>query len=241
MDVHGVPININEIPQWNRLCVDEHDEEFIDEFRNKVSDDSIPEVDVKCNEKDNYVNMEINIPRGVEGEIEHARVKKRALDRDGRPIGKCNKNPILDTRAYEVEYTDGTIEILPANIIAENILAQVDAEGHTELSLEEIIDHRTNNEAVKKEQSSVVDSNNKGVKRKRTTKGWDLCVQWKGGSTSWVALKDMKNGYPVQTAQYAIKNKLEDEPAFKWWVNYAMRKADRIISKLKSNYWQICW
>ena len=88
MDVHGVPININEIPQWNRLCVDEHDEEFIDEFRNKVSDDSIPEVDVKCNEKDNYVNMEINIPRGVEGEIEHARVKKRALDRDGRPIGK---------------------------------------------------------------------------------------------------------------------------------------------------------
>ena len=80
------------------------------------------------------------------------------------------------------------------------MVSQVDAEGHTKLSLEEIIDHRTNDEAVKKEKSSNVDPNNESVKRKRTTKGWDLCVLWKGGNTFWVALKDMKNGYPVQTA-----------------------------------------
>ena len=122
MDVQGALVNINEVPQWNRLSIDEYDEEFIKEFRNKVSDDSIPEADTQCNERDNYVNMEVNLPRGKEGEIEYARVKKRALDRDGRPIGKCNKNPILDTRAYEIEYVDGTIEILPVNMIAENIL-----------------------------------------------------------------------------------------------------------------------
>ena len=112
----------------------------------------------------------------------------------------------------------------------------MDAEGHTELSMEEIIDHRMSNEAVRKGQSSTVNPNNGSVKHKRTTKGWDLCVQWKGGHISWVALKDMKNGYPVQTAKYVIKNNLDKEPAFSWWVNYATRKADRIISKLISKY-----
>ena len=32
-------------------------------------------------------------------------------------------------------------------------------------------------------------------------KGWDLYIQWKGVHASWVALKDMKNGFPVQTAK----------------------------------------
>ena len=169
----------------------------------------------------------------------NGRLDYRALQEHYEGIGgKSNKNPILDTRAYEVEYIDGTIEILPANIIAENILTQIDTDGHTELTMEEIIDHRVNNNHVVREQSLIDSPSDKNIKRTRTTRGWDLYVQWKGGHASWVALKDMKHGYPVQTAQYAIKNKLNKEPAFNWWVNYTMRKADRIISKLKSKYWQ---
>ena len=52
------------------------------------------------------------------------------MDIDDVPIGKANVNPILDTRKYEVEFEDGTIEILSANVLAENILSQVDEEGH---------------------------------------------------------------------------------------------------------------
>jgi len=46
-----------------------------------------------------------------------------------------------------------------------------------------------------------------GVKRRRqTTQGWQLLCQWKDGSTNWVALKDMKNSYPVQVAEYVKAN-----------------------------------
>jgi hypothetical protein len=36
---------------------------------------------------------------------------------------------LLDSRKYEVEYTDGTAEVLAAKIIAKNLLAQVDDQG----------------------------------------------------------------------------------------------------------------
>ena len=47
-------------------------------------------------------------------------------DNQGRPIGVASDNPILDTRMYEVEYQEGHTEELAANIIAENLFAQVD-------------------------------------------------------------------------------------------------------------------
>ena len=75
------------------------------------------------NVQDEYVNMEVGIPRGPDGELENAKVKRRALDVDGMPIGRESNNPVLDTRAYEVQYSDGTVEILPANLIAECILS----------------------------------------------------------------------------------------------------------------------
>jgi hypothetical protein len=50
------------------------------------------------------------------------------------------------------------------------------------------------------------------------TEGWKLCVQWKDGSTNWELLSDMKEAYPVQTAEYAIANELDHQPTFAWWV-----------------------
>jgi len=63
-------------------------------------------------------------------------------------------------------------------------------------------------------------------------------VQWKEGTTEWIKLKDMKESYPVQVAEYAVANKIAEEPAFKWWVSDVLRKRNRIISKVKSRYWQ---
>ena len=51
-----------------------------------------------------YVNMEVGHPRGEDGKLEHAIVKKRAIDVDGNPIGVPNKNPILESRMNEVKY-----------------------------------------------------------------------------------------------------------------------------------------
>ena len=71
------------------------------------------------------------------------------MDCNGKPVGVETPNPVTDTWLYEVEYLDRTVETLAANVIAENILSQVDEEGHRQLLMEEIIDHLSNKDAIK--------------------------------------------------------------------------------------------
>jgi hypothetical protein len=66
---------------------------------------------------------------------------------------------------------------------------------------------------------------------KQTTRGWFLLVSWKhGGSSDWVKLKDLKDSYLVQVAEYAAANRIADEPAFKWWVHNVLRKQSHIVA-----------
>ena len=53
-----------------------------------------------------------------------------------------NNNPLIDTRAYKVEFDDVTTEVLTANITSKNLLSQVNDEGHNQMLIGEIIDHR---------------------------------------------------------------------------------------------------
>jgi hypothetical protein len=39
-------------------------------------------------------------------------------------------------------------------------------------------------------------------------------------------------------AEYALSNKIQEEPAFKWWVPTVLRKRERIINKVKKKYWR---
>ena len=90
--------------------------------------------------------MDIGLPRGDDDQLYHAIVKKRAVDVEGKPIGRANNNPLTDSRRYEDEFADGTHEILAANVIVEKIFA--DEEGHRQMLLEEIIHHRKSDEAL---------------------------------------------------------------------------------------------
>ena len=55
----------------------------------------------------------------------------RKCDRyDDTSISEDNYNSMHHNSLYKVEYPDGTTEQLVDNIIAENILSQVDSEGH---------------------------------------------------------------------------------------------------------------
>ena len=47
-----------------------------------------------------------------------------------------------------------------------------------------------------------------------TTRGWEICIEWKDGTTNRVKLKDFKNSYPIDLANYANNNGIDDEPAF---------------------------
>jgi hypothetical protein len=220
---------------WSEFM--EFDADFQEEFNRVVNDPDIPEADKDFTPDfdDTYLNMELAIPRDSDGP-EYARVTKRLKDKNGLPIGTANNNPILDTRLYEVEYSDGKTASLAANAIAENMFAQVDAEGNRHVLFEAIVDHRTDGSEVKQQDAFL--TTRTGTKRRRhTTQGWEILVQWKDGSTTWITLKDIKNSYPVQLAEYAVANKISGEPAFAWWVQYVLSKRNRIISKIGSKYW----
>ena len=81
------------------------------------------------------------MPKGSESKLLHATVKRRILNEDRKPVGTGSLNAITDTQLYEVEFIDGSTEVMAANVIAENLLSQVDQEGHCQLMLDEIIDH----------------------------------------------------------------------------------------------------
>ena len=57
---------------------------------------------------------------------------------------------------------------------------------------------------------------------------------WKNGVEQWIPLKDMKESYPIETAEYAQARKLHDEPAFRWWVPYTLKKRSTIVSKVRT-------
>ena len=42
--------------------------------------------------------------------------------------------------------------------------------------------------------------------------------------TDWVELKDLKQSYPIELSAYAKNNKIDNEPAFSWWVPYVNKK-----------------
>ena len=42
--------------------------------------------------------------------------------------------------------------------------------------------------------------------RKPTTKGWQLLVEWKDGSSSWMKLKDIKDSNPIEVADTVCDN-----------------------------------
>jgi hypothetical protein len=185
---------------------------------------------------DKYLNMELRMGAGMDDE-RWGRVIKRAKGIGGEAVGRAHANPFFDTREYEVEFTDGTIEQYAANIIAENMYAQVDDEGNMFQLLDEIMDHKKDDTAIDIANSTVTTSSG-NVKPKITTQGWQLLVLWKDKSTSWVKLKDLKASNPVELAEYAVANRIAEEPAFKWWVSNTLRKRNRIISKVKKKYWR---
>ena len=59
----------------------------------------------------------------------------------------------------------------------------------------------------------------------------------KDGGTDWIALRDIKESYPVQVTEYAVSSHISEEPAFAGWSSSVMKKRNRIIAKTKSKYW----
>ena len=110
-------------------------------------------------------------------------------------------------------------------------MAQFDEEDYRQIILNEIIDHKQGVNTIGKE--GVFTKTPNGMKRRKmTTSGWQLCIQWKDRSTDWVSLKEVKQSYPVELEDYAKRAKIDDETEFAWWVTYVQKKREIILSKV---------
>jgi hypothetical protein len=179
---------------------------------------------------DAIINAEVQLQLGEE--FVTGKVKQRALGPDGKVTGSYDDNPMLNSIIYEVEFPDGQVREYSANVIAENMLSQVDDDGYSRTLMEALIDYKRDETAVPIADKHVVTRS--GQKRlRKTTIGWKLLVKWKDGSESWVRLADLKESHPVEVAEFAKARGIDHEPAFAWWVPYTLRKRDVILSAVR--------
>ena len=170
---------------------------------------------------DNLLNAKIMLPCG--GVLTKDCVTAQKRDSTGNPIGLADPNPILDTRSYIVDFGDSDQVKLSANLIAESLYLQCNPDGNPYVLLDGFIDHRRLDNAIKlSDQKSVCPNGHTYLRR--STIGWQLCCQWKDGSTSWENLTDLKQSHPIETAKYAKLVGIDHEAAFNWWVPDVLSK-----------------
>jgi hypothetical protein len=179
---------------------------------------------------DNYLSAELMLPKG--GVMVKGRVTACKHDRDGNPVGRAYDNPIPDIRSYIINFDDGDQTELTANMIAESLYLQCDPDGNQYVLLEEIVNHQRLPTVIKLSDQKIIRTDGKTY-LKHSTIGWQLCCQWKDGSTSWENFADLKESHPIEIAEYAKILGIDHEPAFNWWVPHVLRKRDHIISLVR--------
>ena len=127
-------------------------------------------------------------------------------------------------------FSDGSVQQYTANTIAENIYSQIDEDGRRYQLIDYIMDHKSDGRAVKQQDAFILVSRNGKKTRRHTTKGWHFQVQWKDGLDSWVPLRDLKESHPVGVVEYVRSPGIEDEPAFAWWVPFALSRREIRLS-----------
>ena len=222
----GIPAEDNDEPK-------EADTPLYEPYEDdEQADVSMPEADHYAPDSyDKLISAKVMLPLG--DNKRKGTVKRRKRDADGKVIGTASSNPLLDTSLYEVEFDDGHTQAYAANIIAESIFEQLDEEGNRYRIIDDILDHKKDASAIPISDGEFV--LNGQTHKKKTTRGWFLCIQWKDGSTSWERLKDLKESYPLELAQYAVANKLDKEPAFNWWVPFTIKRSKRLIKAVSSS------
>ena len=138
---------------------------------------------------DMLMNAEVLLPQGED--VSLTKVIRRNVDSKGQVIGDNNDIPILNTILYNVQFLDGAVKPYSENLIAENILTQVDVDGYRNQILEGILDHSKDNKAVQKKDQWIV---TKHARRSmwQTTVGYNFRVKWKDGTVTWTYPKDPK-------------------------------------------------
>ena len=113
------------------------------------------------------------------------------------------------------------------------MLTQVDSDGMSTTLMEAIVDHQRDDEKALQHHDKYVQTKNGRRHVRKTTKGWELLINWKDKAESWIKLADMKESHPLEVAEYARARGIDKEPSFEWWVPHTLKKRQDILSALK--------
>jgi len=166
---------------------------------------------------DTLIGVEILLPRSGEKGAESkalCKVLRRSVSNDGSTTGIYDENPALNTMIYDIQFPDEMIEQYGANIIAQNVLDQVEDEsGHYSARLKSVLDHRRQGNAVSKAKKYIF-SRNGQRKLRQSTAGWMFQVEYTDERKGWMRLKDLKETNPVEIAECVTARGIDDEVAF---------------------------
>jgi hypothetical protein len=208
----------------SQLKLYRQDENEDDQFEQEPMEPDSSPLDIDEIEADAYDELLLTEPLlPNDGVMVRAKIIGRKRDIIDNPVGTFNVNPLLNTRVYLAEFPDGHIQELSANIIAEAIYSSMSDDGCEEQIFHDFIDHR----------QLYDDPDNL---HQFTTKGWEICVAWTDGTSSWHKMVEIKNSFPLALAEYAIANELQNYRAFCWWVPHTLRKRKHAIKAVKSRY-----
>jgi len=216
----------------SKLYREDEDQSVPDEEHQPIDSEAVS-IDVDVIEQDSFDELLLTEPVMYrDGQQVRAKIIGRKRNADGDLIGNYNPNPVLNTRIYLAELPDGYIQELSVSTVIEAIYNQIDENGNDQYLFQDIVEHRRTHDASVLNETHDSQDNHP----KCTTAGWEICIAWQDGTTSWHPLSDVKNSFQVQLARYAKANKLEREPAFSWWVNQTLKKEMRLIKSMKMRY-----
>ena len=112
------------------------------------------------------------------------KIARRSLGTDGRMIGSYDNNPMLNTVVYDVGFPAGSSREYSANVIAENIISQVDDDGFQTRIMEGTIDSQMDMRVACPKSAKLVKRKGGHKRLQCTTKGWKLLVKWKDGQST---------------------------------------------------------
>ena len=164
-----------------------------------------------------------------------SKVIRRVKGNDGNPVGTWHINHMLDTSEYTIKIYYCSSQEITANIIAASMFAQIYPKGHHCQLLKEMPNHSKYRSSIPISYHMIRLQNGNMVPNK-TTQGWELLVEWKDVSSTWIPLKYLKAFNTVKLAEYEAGNRLYVEPSFKWWVRDVLRHCNIIIAKVKAKH-----
>ena len=172
-----------------------------EDYKVEQSNTDVADNEPTLKDLNNCVGVELLLPQ--DNQMISGKVVRQARGLDQQPIGRANRNAILDTQVYDVKFPDGRTVQYVANIIAKNMYAQYDPDGNQYQLMEEIVDHKTNGTAVDYADRFVI-VNGRQYQHKMTA-GWKLCVKWKALDYSLALSSSCSFHFFVRPLSWSLK------------------------------------